>query len=68
VSKVVLVTGATSGFGREIVRVFAKDGYRVIAIGNGKLPQNSDLFRVLRRFIFYYDRSRVVWNIIIGKY
>lgn len=67
-SKVVLVTGATSGFGREIVRVFAKDGYRVIAIGNGKLPQNSDLFRVLRRFIFYYDRSRVVWNIIIGKY
>ncbi len=67
-SKVVLVTGATSGFGREIVRVFAKDGYRVIAIGNEKLPQNSDLFRVLRRFIFYYDRSRVVWNIIIGKY
>lgn len=67
-SKVVLVTGATSGFGREIVRVFAKDEYRVIAIGNEKLPQNSDLFRVLRRFIFYYDRSRVVWNIIIGKY
>lgn len=35
-SKVVLVTGATSGFGRESVKMFAKDGCRVIAIGRRK--------------------------------
>ena len=32
-SKVVLVTGATSGFGRETVKMFAKDGDKIIAIG-----------------------------------
>jgi len=32
-SKVVLVTGATSGFGAEISRMFAKAGYKVIAVG-----------------------------------
>ena len=32
-SKIVLVTGATSGFGRETVKTFAKAGYKVIAIG-----------------------------------
>jgi len=32
-SQIVLVTGATSGFGRETVRMFAKDGCKVIAIG-----------------------------------
>jgi 3-hydroxy acid dehydrogenase/malonic semialdehyde reductase len=32
-SKVVLVTGATSGFGRETVKMFAKDGCKIIAIG-----------------------------------
>lgn len=30
---VVLVTGATSGFGLEIVKIFAKNSYKVIAIG-----------------------------------
>ncbi len=32
-SKIVLVTGATSGFGRETVKIFAKAGYKVIATG-----------------------------------
>ena len=32
-SKVVLVTGATSGFGRETVKMFANDGCKIIAIG-----------------------------------
>ncbi|MBL0686541.1 MAG: SDR family NAD(P)-dependent oxidoreductase [Sulfurospirillum sp.] len=31
--KIVLVTGASSGFGRETVKMFAKDGYKIIAIG-----------------------------------
>ena len=31
--KIVLVTGATSGFGRETVKMFAKDGCKIIAIG-----------------------------------
>ena len=35
-SKIILVTGATSGFGDEIVKLFAKDGYKVIAIGRRK--------------------------------
>ena len=44
-SKVVLVTGATSGFGRESVKMFAKDGCRVIAIGRRKerLKELSEL-------------------------
>ncbi|WP_024955174.1 SDR family oxidoreductase [Sulfurospirillum arcachonense] len=32
-SKIVLVTGATSGFGRETVKMFAKAGHKVIAVG-----------------------------------
>jgi len=32
-SKVVLVTGATSGFGREVAKEFAKDGCKVIVAG-----------------------------------
>jgi len=32
-SKIILVTGATSGFGAEISKMFAKDGYKVIATG-----------------------------------
>jgi 3-hydroxy acid dehydrogenase/malonic semialdehyde reductase len=32
-SQIVLVTGATSGFGRETVKMFANDGNKVIAIG-----------------------------------
>ncbi len=32
-SRVVLITGATSGFGRECARMFAKNGDKVIAIG-----------------------------------
>jgi len=32
-SKIVLVTGATSGFGRECAKMFAKNGDRVIATG-----------------------------------
>ena len=35
-SKVVLVTGATSGFGRETVKMFANDGCKIIAIGRRK--------------------------------
>ncbi len=34
--KIVLVTGATSGFGRETVKMFAKDGCKIIAIGRRK--------------------------------
>lgn len=32
-SKVVFVTGATSGFGLETARIYAKNGYKVIALG-----------------------------------
>ncbi|NLY03341.1 MAG: SDR family NAD(P)-dependent oxidoreductase [Campylobacter sp.] len=32
-SKVIFITGATSGFGLETARIFAKNGYRVIALG-----------------------------------
>ena len=32
-SRVVLITGATSGFGKECARMFAKNGDKVIAIG-----------------------------------
>lgn len=32
-SKIVLVTGATSGFGRETAKIFAKAGFKVIATG-----------------------------------
>ena len=32
-SKVALVTGATSGIGQEVVRVFAEHGWRVMATG-----------------------------------
>lgn len=32
-SRVVLITGATSGFGRECARMFAKNGDKVIAVG-----------------------------------
>lgn len=32
-SKIVLITGATSGFGKETAKMFAKDGYKVIATG-----------------------------------
>jgi len=35
-SKIVLVTGATSGFGKETVKMFAKDGCKIIAIGRRK--------------------------------
>ncbi len=34
--KIVLVTGATSGFGKETVKIFAKDGCKIIAIGRRK--------------------------------
>lgn len=32
-SKVVFITGATSGFGLETARIYAKNGYKVIALG-----------------------------------
>jgi 3-hydroxy acid dehydrogenase/malonic semialdehyde reductase len=35
-SKIVLVTGATSGFGKATASMFAKDGYKVIATGRRK--------------------------------
>jgi len=35
-SKIALITGATSGFGRETLKLFAKDGYKVIAVGRRK--------------------------------
>jgi len=35
-SKVIFVTGATSGFGRETVKIFAQNGYKIIAIGRRK--------------------------------
>lgn len=35
-AKTVLVTGATSGFGRSTVELFAKQGYKVIATGRRK--------------------------------
>ncbi|WP_458701366.1 SDR family oxidoreductase [Sulfurospirillum sp. 1307] len=32
-SKVVFITGVTSGFGKEIARIFAKDGFKVVGTG-----------------------------------
>ena len=32
-SKIVLITGVTSGFGKEMARVFANDGYKIIGTG-----------------------------------
>ena len=34
--KTALVTGASSGFGREIVKLFARDGYNVILVARGE--------------------------------
>ena len=33
---VVLVTGASAGFGREIARIFAKNGHKIIALARRK--------------------------------
>jgi 2,5-dichloro-2,5-cyclohexadiene-1,4-diol dehydrogenase 2 len=35
-SKIALVTGATSGIGEEVVRVYAEQGWRVMATGRNQ--------------------------------
>ncbi|QKF64809.1 SDR family NAD(P)-dependent oxidoreductase [Campylobacter corcagiensis] len=45
-NKVVFITGATSGFGLETARIYAKNGYKVIALGRraSRLEKLKDEF------------------------
>lgn len=51
-SKTVLITGATSGFGKECVKIFAKNGYKVIATGR-RVEKLDELKNELKEFDLY---------------
>ena len=67
-SRVVLITGATSGFGKECARMFAKNGDKVIAIGRReeKLKELIDELRdcdILTLCFDVRDKEAVFENI-----
>ncbi len=51
-SKVVFITGGTSGFGKEMAKIFAKDGYRVVVTGR-RDERLQDLKDELKDFDIY---------------
>ncbi len=51
-SKTILITGATSGFGKECVKIFAKNGYKVIATGR-RVEKLDELKNELKEFDLY---------------
>ena len=67
-SRTVLITGATSGFGKECAKMFAKNGGRVIAIGrrNEKLKELKEElkeFEILTLSLDVSDKEAVFENI-----
>jgi len=57
-SKIVLVTGATSGFGRETVRMFAKDGCKIIAIG-----RREERLKELKKELIDYEVHTIALDV-----
>ncbi len=45
-----LITGATSGIGYELAKLFARDGYNIIAVARTE----EDLQRIAREFMQQY--------------
>ena len=67
-SRIVLITGATSGFGRECAKMFAKNGDKVIAVGrrDEKLKELKDELKeydVLTLSLDVCDKLSVFENI-----
>ena len=58
-SRVVFITGATSGFGKECARMFAKNGDRVVAVGRRaeKLKELKDELKEYDVFSLPFDVS-----------